>query len=141
MNHYSYEELSVGMTESFQAAVEPEMMDMFRRITGDDNPLHSDEAFARSMGYPGRVAYGMLTASFLSTLAGVYLPGENSLILETDVKFARAVFPGDRLTVKGTVKEKNDTFSFIVLKVEITNQDGEKVVRGTMKVGVLDGKG
>ncbi|WWR15358.1 MaoC family dehydratase [Lachnospiraceae bacterium JLR.KK008] len=140
MNHYSYEELSVGMTESFETVVEPEMMEAFRRITGDDNPLHCDETFARAMGYPGQVTYGMLTASFLSTLAGVYLPGENSLILETDVKFARAVFPGDRLTVKGTVKEKNDTFSFVVLKVEIINQDGDKVVRGTMKVGVLNGK-
>jgi len=139
MKHYSYGQLQVGMGEAFQVQVVPEMLDTFCSLTGDENPLHRDEAFARARGYAGRVAYGMLTASFLSTLAGMYLPGENSLILETDLKFKKPVYVGDELTVRGSVKEKNDLFSFVVLKVEITNQDKEKVLRGTMKVGVLDG--
>ncbi len=140
MKRYTYTELTVGMTEAFQVTIRPEMLEQFRQITGDENPLHTDEAFAAGKGYPGRVVYGMLTASFLSTLAGVYLPGERSLILETDVKFAKAVQIGDTLTVQGTVKEKNDLFSFIVLQVEMRNEDGEKVLRGRMKVGVLDGE-
>ncbi|MBQ9091319.1 MAG: hypothetical protein IJY52_03500, partial [Anaerotignum sp.] len=47
----------------------------FLAITGDINPLHNDQEFAQKQGHPDKVAFGMLTASFLSTLAGVYLPG------------------------------------------------------------------
>lgn len=137
MNHYSYEEISVGQKESFTAQIHQEMLDKFKDITGDINYLHNDEKFAKNLGYPGRVVYGMLTASFLSTLAGVYLPGENSLIQSVEIQFAKPVFVGDTLTISGTVKEKNDSFKYIILKIEIRNQDGVKVLRGKMQIGFL----
>nr|MCR5474206.1 dehydratase [Lachnospiraceae bacterium] len=80
--------------------------------------------------------YGMLTASFLSTLAGVYLPGKRSLIQEVKVKFAKPVYVGDTISVEGTVEEKHDIYSLIVLKVTMKDQDGRKVCRATMRVGV-----
>lgn len=80
----------------------------------------------------------MLTASFLSTLAGMYLPGERSFIQEVLIKFVKPVFEGDVLTIKGTIIEVNETFKRLVLKVVIANQNGQKVLRGTMKVGVLE---
>lgn len=138
MNRYSFRELTVGQTENFSTTVTVEMLDAFRGITGDVNPLHNDERFAKAHGYPNRVIYGMLTASFLSTLAGVYLPGEKSLIQSVEVKFAKPVLTGDRLTIRGTIEELNDTVQQIVLKVEIRNQNEEKVLRGKMKVGVLE---
>lgn len=79
----------------------------------------------------------MLTASFLSTLAGVYLPGENSLIHSVETKFVKPVFVGDTLLVSGEVAEKNEHFPVIKLKVVITNQKKEKVLRGSMQIGVL----
>ncbi len=79
----------------------------------------------------------MLTASFLSTLAGVYLPGERSLIQQVEIKFAKPVYIGDTLTVTGQVAEKNDTVQRIELKVTITNQDAAKVLRGKMGVLVI----
>lgn len=136
MNHYKYEDLSIGMSESFNATVTDEMMNAFYGITGDNNPLHCSDSFAMEKGFSGKVVYGMLTASFLSTLAGVYLPGENSLIESTEVKFVRPVFPGDELTVEGKVSELNDTVRQMVMKVCIRNQNDEKVVRGTMKIGL-----
>ena len=87
MNEYTFDELAVGMSESFSVTVTPEMLDRFRTDTGDINPLHNDEAFALERGYTGRVAYGMLTASFLSTLAGVYLPGKWCLIQRVETDF------------------------------------------------------
>ncbi|MCH5270456.1 MAG: MaoC family dehydratase [Lachnospiraceae bacterium] len=138
MNHFSFEEIKVGMEESFQTEVTQEKMDAFRMITGDENPLHTSKAFAGAKGYHSCVAYGMLTASFLSTLAGVYLPGEKSLIHSVESKFIKPVFPGDVLLVSGRVKEKNDLFSVITLQVSITNQKGEKVLRGSMQIGVLE---
>ena len=137
MNHYSYSEVSVGMTESFSVTIKQSMMDMFRSITQDNNPLHVDEEFARRHEFPDRVVYGLLTSSFLSTLAGVYLPGERSIIQGVDVKYVQPVFVGDTLTIRGEIVELHDSVQQMVLKVEIRNQHGDKVVRGKMKIGIL----
>ena len=136
MNEYKYEEIETGHKESFTVTVTEDMMKAFRDMTGDINPLHNDEDYAASHGHSGRVVYGMLTASLLSTLAGVYLPGKRSLIQEVKIKFAKPVYIGDELTVEGVVEEKHDAFSLIVLKVAIRNQNGDKVCRATMRVGV-----
>ena len=138
MNRYSFEEIRIGQTASFSVTVSEEMLMHFHSITGDENPLHTDEAFARKKGFPGRVAYGMLTASFLSTLAGVYLPGEKSLIHSVETKFTKPVFIGDTLKILGEVTEKNEHFPVIKLKVTITNQKQEKVLRGSMQIGVME---
>lgn len=138
MNRYSINDLSIGHKEVFTVEVTTEMFNKFREITSDINPLHNDEDFARNLGHKGRVAFGMLTASFLSTLAGVYLPGERSLIHSVETKFTKPVYIGDVLSISGEVTEINDTVNQIVLKVEIKNQNDEKVLRGKMKVGFLD---
>lgn len=137
MNHYVYGQLTVGQKEEFSVVVTEEMMDRFREITGDVNPLHNEDDFAISHNYRQRVVYGMLTASFLSTLAGVYLPGELSLIQSVETKFVKPVFVGDIILISGVVAELNDSVRQIVLKVVMTNQVGEKVLKGTMKIGVL----
>lgn len=134
---YQYEEIAVGQEASFMAKVSQEKMNLFLQITGDQNPLHNDESFARQMGHPDVVSYGMLTASFYSTLAGMHLPGKYSLIHRVDSKFLRPVYPGEQLTVHGTVTEKNDTFRLLTIKAEILNQRQEKVSKAVMKVGVL----
>lgn len=136
MNEYKYEEIEIGHKESFTVTVTEEMMSAFNQITGDINPLHNDEEYAKSLGHPGRVVYGMLTGSLLSTLAGVYLPGKRSLIHEVKIKFAKPVYIGDTLTVEGEVEEKHDAYSLIMLKVTIRNQSGDKVCRGKMQISV-----
>lgn len=137
MNQYTFEEILPGMSESFAVTVTPAMLENFKLDTGDENPLHNDPEFAREQGFEGRVAYGMLTASFLSTLAGVYLPGKWCLIQRVETDFPRPVYPGDTLTVQGTVKEKNEAFHNFTLAVRIRNQAGDTVLRGKMQLGVL----
>jgi len=139
MNSYTYEEIEIGKNEAFSVTVTEEMLKGFEMITGDTNPLHTDEEYARSRQYKGRVAYGMMSASFLSTLAGVYLPGRYSLIQSVEIKFAEPVFIGDVLEVRGEVTEKNDTYRLIFLKVTIRNDSGKKVCRGKMQIQILDG--
>lgn len=136
MNNYSYDEIQIGQKESFEVTITRKMVDDFRSITGDVNPLHKDSEYAKSKGHPDVVAFGMLTASFLSTLAGVYLPGKRSLIHEVETKMERPVYVGDTISIEGTVKEKNDTFSFIIVKVLMKNQKGEKVLKAKMQIGV-----
>ena len=136
MNHYTLAEMTPGLTEEFTVTVTPEMMDAFRAITGDVSPIHIDADYARGRGFPGRVVYGMLGASFFSTLAGVYLPGEHCLLHGVDLKFAKPIFIGDTLTVTGVVDEVNDTFREITIKASIVNQDGKKVTRAVIRAGV-----
>lgn len=138
MNQYRFKDIYVGLKEEFQVTVTEDMLKAFCSITGDVNPLHTDEEFAKGKGYESKVAYGMLTASFLSTLAGVYLPGERSLIHSVESKFTKPVFVGDTLTVTGQVTECNEIFSVFIMKTAIVNQNGEKVLRGKMQVGILE---
>lgn len=136
MNHYRLADLTPGVTESFTVTITEEMMAQFYAITGDNSPIHMDADYAAGRGYPGRVVYGMLGASFLSTLAGVYLTGEHCLLHGVDLKFAKPIFIGDTLTVTGVVDEVNDTFREITIKASIVNQDGKKVTRAVIRAGV-----
>ena len=136
MNHYRFEDISVGMTESFSVTVTADMMQKFYEVTADDSPIHMSDEAARARGHKGRVVYGMLGASLFSTLAGVYLPGEHCLLHSVEAKFAKPVYIGDVLTVSGTVKEINDTFRTMIVKAAIQNQDGVKVTRGSFQCGV-----
>lgn len=138
MNKYKFDEIKIGMQEEFKVEITPENMKRFGYMTGDVNPLHNDENYAFKYGYNKCVGYGMLTASYLSTLAGVYLPGEKSLIQSVEINFIKPVLIGDILIVKGEVINKNNLFHVITIKTTIINSKKEKVVRGKMQVGVLE---
>ena len=138
MNEYRFDEIEVGQKESFSVTITEEMIENFRTLTGDVNPLHRDADYAKEKGYPDKVCFGMLTASFLSTMAGVYMPGKYSLIQSVEVKFSKPVFAGDEICFTGKVSEKNDTFRFIKLKVDGVNQNGEKKLKAVMQIGVSE---
>ncbi|MBR5116543.1 MAG: MaoC family dehydratase N-terminal domain-containing protein [Lachnospiraceae bacterium] len=137
MNRYRLEDLVEGQTEQFTVTVTEEMQEQFFRMTGDSNPLHRDGAFAAAQGYSDRVVYGMLTASLISTMAGVYLPGEYCLLMEVLSKFSHPVFPGDILTVSGQVAEIDRVFQTIDVKTRIMNGQGVSVYRGRYRAGFL----
>lgn len=139
MNEYSFDELNIGLKESFNVTITDEMMKKFMDITGDINPLHTDKEYAESKGFNKEVVYGMMTSSFLSTLAGVYLPGKYSLIQGVQILMKKPVFTGDEITVTGEVAEKFQPGKRITIKVNMINQYGEKVLRGKMEIGVMDG--
>jgi 3-hydroxybutyryl-CoA dehydratase len=130
-------DMKLGLTESFTITVTEEKMQQFRELSGDISPIHMQEAYATERGYPGRVCYGMLVASFFSTLAGVLLPGKYCLLYSVESKFVKPVFVGDTLTVTGTVEEINEVFSEVKIRGIITNQNGKRVCRGTLKAGVV----
>lgn len=138
MNHYSLEDLSVGMSEEFQVVITKEMHETFTKLTGDVNPMHMTEEYAKEHGYDGRLVYGMLTASFYSTLVGVYLPGERCVFHEIKTTFNAPVYEGDELTIKGTVEEIHEMFKRVKIKAEIRNGSGKKVSRATLVVGLSE---
>lgn len=141
MNEYTISELEVGMKASFTRKITKEMEDCFRNISGDENPLHKDDEFAREISngqFSGHAAFGMLTASLYSTIAGMYLPGKYSLIHSFDeLSFLKPVFVDDELTVEGEVIDKDEELRLIRIKVAIKNQNNKSVSRAKMKVLVM----
>ncbi len=142
MNEYKFSDINTGLTESFSREITVGMEDSFREISGDVNPLHRDDEFADSAGngkFTGHVSFGMLTASLLSTMAGVYLPGKYSLIHSIDnISFKAPVYAGDVLTVTGTVKDKQEGLNLILVGVKIVNQSAKTVLKADMKIIVME---
>lgn len=137
MNTYVFADIQEGMTESFQKEITVEMEEAFRKISGDDNPLHKDDEFAKQNGYKEHVSFGLLTASLYSTMAGMYLPGKYSLIHSLEIKLLKPVFVGDVLTVSRIIAGKQEDMKLLRLKVQIVNQDNICVSKADMKVLVL----
>jgi len=138
MNHYTFEQSVVGLEADFSVVLTQDMMDAFLAISGDCNPLHLDEKYARSHGMPSRVVYGLLTSSFYSTLAGVYLPGERCLLHGIEISFNRPTYVGDKLHIDGRIAERNETFRQVQIQSRIRNQDGKTVSKAKIKAGFLE---
>jgi 3-hydroxybutyryl-CoA dehydratase len=138
MNSYKFEDIKIELEESFNITIDSFMMDKFLDISGDINPLHIDKEYAKNKGFDDRVVYGLLTSSFYSTLIGVYLPGKYCILQGIDIQFSKPVFIDDKLSISGKVNYINDAYKQIEIKAKIINQDGIKVSKATIKVGVMD---
>jgi len=138
MNIYTFSDIYEGLEESFDVTITSDMMDKFLDISNDTNPLHVDVNYAKEKGFKDRVVYGLLTSSFYSTLAGVYLPGKYCILQGLDIQFSKPVFIGDILTISGKVKYINQSYKQLEIKAIIRNQNNEKVSKATIKAGLMD---
>jgi 3-hydroxybutyryl-CoA dehydratase len=136
MNSLRWSDLFVGLTAGFHVEITAEMMDQFRAMSGDSNPLHLDPDFARRAGHRGPVVFGMLTASFYSTLVGVYLPGRFAVLQGLDVDFIRPVFVGDKVFVSGEVSFLSDAVRRVELKAFISDAAGQRVSKARIRAGL-----
>src|SRR5262249_31210425 len=99
MNEYRWDDLKIGLRHEFEVTVTPAMMTAFAAMSGDENPLHVDAAYATRAGFRAPVAFGLLTSSFYSQLVGVHLPGRFALLHGIDVDFVTPAFAGEVLRV------------------------------------------
>jgi len=129
----------VGTTASITVDITAALIDRFAEAVGDDNPIHMDDAAARALGFPGRVAHGMSYASFVSTLIGTRLPGPGALWTSQTYRFTDTVHIGDQVTIEGRVTEIAPTRNALYLRIEATNQNGKPVMEGESVV-VLSGR-
>jgi 3-hydroxybutyryl-CoA dehydratase len=104
---YALEDLAVGMTASYVHTITDADVRAFADLTGDHNPLHLDEEFARTTRFKGRVAHGMLTASYFSTALAI-LPGPGTVYLSQTLAFRAPVRIGDTVEARVTVSEIRD---------------------------------
>ncbi|HWY60529.1 MAG TPA: MaoC family dehydratase [Rhizomicrobium sp.] len=104
MTHY-FEDLKVGQTETMSHTVTERDVELFGEATGDMNPLHFDEAYARKTIFRGRVAHGALAIGYISAVMGTKLPGPGSIFLSANIRFKAPVRIGDTVITTATVAE------------------------------------
>lgn len=136
MNSYRWSELHEGLTHEFSVRLDETMLDAFRSISGDTNPLHLDPVFAGARGYPNPVAFGLLTSAFYSQLVGVHLPGRDCVLHGIDVEFVKPAFAGDQLHVQGRVHHLSEAYKRVELRAHIRNQRGDTISRAKIRVGL-----
>ena len=100
-----YEDLKVGQSATMEKTVTEADIDAFGRATGDMNPVHFDEEYAKKTLFKGRVAHGVLSIGFISAVLGMKLPGEGTIFVSAKVEFKAPVRIGDTVITTGTVKE------------------------------------
>jgi 3-hydroxybutyryl-CoA dehydratase len=103
---------------------------VFAEITGDHNPVHLDDDYARQTRFGRRVAHGMLSASLISTVLANQLPGPGTVYLSQSLRFVAPVFPGDTVLVRVTVLSVREDKSIATLETVCLNQRDEKVITG-----------
>ena len=126
--------LSAGDSAEMTKMIEQADIDAFADLTGDHNPVHVDEEFAKTTRFGRRIAHGMLTASLISAVLANKLPGEGSVYLGQTLQFVAPVFPGDTITARVTVKEVREGKAIVKLDTVCMNQRDEIVLRGEATV-------
>ena len=127
-----------GDSAEITKTIEQADVDAFADLTGDHNPVHVDEEFAKTTRFGRRIAHGMLTASLISSVLANKLPGEGSVYLRQTLEFKAPVFPGDTITARVTVKEIREDKPIVKLETLCINQRDEIVIRGEATVLAAD---
>ena len=105
LDGYFLEDLQPGMTASYARTVTEADVILFAGVSGDQNPVHLNQEFAEGTRFKGRIAHGMLTASFISTVIGTRLPGPGAIYLSQTLRFRAPVRVGDTIRARATVTE------------------------------------
>ncbi len=132
---YILEELVVGMTAEKHVPITEERIAHFAEASDDFNPVHMDEAFASKTAYRGRIAHGLLTASFGSAVVGTILPGAGAIYLSQTLNFHKPVRIGDVVVARVTVASIDEVAARVVLRCE-GFVNGEPIMDGDATVRV-----
>jgi 3-hydroxybutyryl-CoA dehydratase len=124
------EEVSVGDVAEATHTVTRETIREFVAASGDDNPIHSDEAFAADTRFGRIIAPGMLTGSFVSGVIGTSLPGPGTIYLSQSFRFLQPVYVGDQVTARVEVVQRVPDRNRLRLRTTCVNQGGEVVLEG-----------
>ena len=125
----TYDELQVGEAAQFSKTISESDIYLYAGITGDFNPAHINEAYARETTFKNRIAHGMLVAGLISAVIGTRLPGPGTIYVNQSLNFLAPVQIGDTITATVEVLEKLDKKK-ILLKTVCLNQDGKNVLNG-----------
>ncbi len=132
-----YEDLQLGQSAEVVHTVTEKDIQTFGDLSGDYNPLHFDEDWAKTTMFEGRIAHGILTASYISAAIGMHLPGAGTIYMSQSMKFLGPVRIGDTITARVEVSNLNDEKRRVTLATSCVNQDGKTVLVGEALVTLM----
>ncbi|MBU0506324.1 MAG: MaoC/PaaZ C-terminal domain-containing protein [bacterium] len=139
MNAYTFEELTIGMTAQFDTVVTDSDVSSFVDLSGDSSPIHMVTKFAEDRGFRDRIVHGVLVASYVSRLIGVYLPGANGLLQTIEMQFRKPCYSGMRIRVSGEIVRRIESVRAVRINIKVTDLDSEAILsNGTVQSGILD---
>ncbi len=124
-----FDQLSIGQSAEMTRVVGASDIEAFAEISGDTNPVHLDEAYAKTTQFGERIAHGMLSAAYVSAVLGTKLPGPGAIYLTQSVRFRRPVRIGDKVTARVSVKALDEQRGQVTLET-ICEVDGKTVMDG-----------
>jgi 3-hydroxybutyryl-CoA dehydratase len=130
-------DFQIGQRAAFRKTVTEADLALFVAVTGDTNPLHVDEVFARRTFFGARVVHGLLAGSLVSTVIGTLLPGTGAIYREQSFRFRKPVRVGDTLTASVEVRAVDAERGELRLATAIGNQKGETVIDGEAVVSLI----
>src|SRR4051794_7313327 len=126
--------IQVGDTAEYSKTISDTDVRAFATLTGDHNPVHLDEDYARDTRFGRRIAHGMLTASLISSVIANELPGEGTIYLSQTLQFVAPVYLDDTVTARVTVLKIREDKPIATLETVCVNQHGETLVKGEATV-------
>lgn len=130
-------DIKIGDSFSKSRLVTDELIRAFAEVSGDYNPIHVDEEFAKMTRFGRRIAHGMLSGAFISGVLGYELSERKVVYLSQTMKFTKPVFIGDTITTTATVIHIREDKNIVTAETICTNQDGEAVVTGEAVLMIL----
>lgn len=134
MASMKYADIKIGDKASFSKTISEADIYAFAGISGDFNPVHINEEFAKTSLFKTRIAHGFLGASLISTVLGTQLPGPNTIYLSQELKFKAPIKIGDTITAECEILEKTDPKKILKIKTTVRNQTGTAVIDGVATV-------
>lgn len=129
MKGKTLKEIKLGDRATFTKTLTETDVYLFAGISGDLNPAHINQVASEQTMFKGRIVHGMLCASLISTVLGMYLPGPGTIYAGQELKFLKPVHIGDTITAEAEVEEVIKE-KFLKMKTTCTNQNGEVVIEG-----------
>ena len=129
LHGFFIEDLQLDQTDKIERKITEKDIDNFAKLTGDNNPVHTNLNFAKKTIFKQKVAHGFLSASLISTLIATKLPGPGSIYLSQNLKFLAPVFIDDLVRVKVTVKEIDHEKKKVKLQTECFKNE-KKIISG-----------
>lgn len=133
-----FDDINIGDRKEIKHLITREDVEKFVQLTGDDNKLHIDEAYASTTSFKRPVVHGMLSASFISTIIGTKIPGDGALWYKQSLEFFLPVREGDEIKIVAEVIGKMKHLNSIELSTDIYNQNRQKVIGGTAQVKIIE---
>ena len=130
MNGKSIDQFNIGDSAEFTKTITEYDVYQYAGVTGDFNPVHINEVYAKETFFKKRIAHGMLAGGLISAVLGTRLPGPGSVYLRQELNFTAPVYFGDTVTAKVEIVDINTGKKRITLKTTCTNQDDKMVVDG-----------